>query len=333
MATSGALVSHEALKHKARYYKSELMMKMFGVSASAAVGFGTASSNAISAMSHVPSYSNLAGIGYGAKLANGFSVEGEEAVRVYVRTKLPKYALSQGELIPSHVDGLTTDVIPVGDIVPRRQSVRCGVSIGHPSVTAGTLGCLVRKPNENENYVLSNNHILADCDDASLGDPILEPGRDDGGDPNDPIAELSDFEPITKSGPRTMDAAIGRVLDINSVTPEILSIGRVVNPPMPASLYQSVRKCGRTTLHTVGIVTGIDEDVRVRYGKVFVNFEGQLSIEGFKVPFSGGGDSGSLVVDAVSRRAVGLLFAGGLNGIDFANEIQPVLDRFGVEIV
>src|SRR2546427_3639501 len=124
MATSDPIVSHEALKRKARYYKSELMMKLFGVSASAAAGSGTAvSTNAISGMSSVPAYSNLVGIGYGAKLANGSSVEGEEAVRVYVRTKLPRSAMSNYELIPSHINGLTTDVIPVGDIIPLRQPV------------------------------------------------------------------------------------------------------------------------------------------------------------------------------------------------------------------
>jgi hypothetical protein len=48
--------------------------------------------------------------------------------------------------------------------------------------------------------------------------------------------------------------------------------------------------------------------------------------------FSDGGDSGSLVVDAVTRRAVALLFAGG-SGSTFASPIEPVLARFGVEIV
>jgi hypothetical protein len=191
----------------------------------------------------------------------------------------------------------------------------------------------VKRPTENERYILSNNHVLADCDNASVGDPILQPGLIDGGNPNNPIAELTDFEPIMNGGPKTMDAAIARLLDINSVDPKILEIGRVEQPPMASGRYQSVRKCGRTTAHTVGIVMGVAEDIRVRYDKVYVNFEDQLAIHSFSVPFSGGGDSGSLVVDAVSRRAVGLLFASGLNGIGFANEIQPVLDRFDVEIV
>jgi hypothetical protein len=333
MATSGPFLSHNALKAKSRYYKSELMTKLFGVSASAATGYDTAvSTNQVLGLSCVPDFSNLVGLGYGAKWANGSSVEGEEALRVYVRTKLPKSALSHRDFIPSHVNGLATDVIPIGDITPLRRSVQCGVSIGHPSVTAGTIACLVGKTNQNEHYLLSNNHVLANCDKASIGDPILQPGPLDGGT-NPPIAELTDFEPIMDGGPKIMDAAIARVLDINSVVPEISDIGAVQQPPMPPAIYQSVRKCGRTTRHTIGIVLGVDEDFRIRYDSVYVNFEGQFAVHSFREPFSGLGDSGSLVVDAVSRRAVGLLFASGLDGIGIANDIAPVLDRFGVEII
>jgi hypothetical protein len=48
--------------------------------------------------------------------------------------------------------------------------------------------------------------------------------------------------------------------------------------------------------------------------------------------FSDFGDSGSLVVDAVSKGAVALLFAGG-GGTTFAAPIGPVLHRFGVEVI
>ena len=59
----------------------------------------------------------------------------------------------------------------------------------------------------------------------------------------------------------------------------------------------------------------------------------QLAVSGVGGQFSSGGDSGSLVVDAVTRHPVGLLFAGGGLGTTFVNPIGPVLDRFGVEIV
>lgn len=101
---------------------------------------------------------------------------------------------------------------------------------------------------------------------------------------------------------------------------------------MPASEFQSVRKQGRTTHHTVGIITDLSADIRVRYGAEIALFENQISISGINGPFSAGGDSGSLIVDAVSCRPVALLFAGGGN-ITFASPIQGVLDRFDVDII
>lgn len=103
-------------------------------------------------------------------------------------------------------------------------------------------------------------------------------------------------------------------------------------PTMPAALYQSVRKHGRTTRHTIGIIMDLAADIRVRFDTNFASFEDQIAAIGAGGQFGSGGDSGSLVVDAVTRRPVALLFAGGLD-TTFANPITPVLDRFDVEIM
>jgi PKD repeat protein len=59
-------------------------------------------------------------------------------------------------------------------------------------------------------------------------------------------------------------------------------------------------------------------------------FNGQIGIS--DGTFSGGGDSGSLIVtDNASNSPVGLLFAGS-EARTIANPIGPVLDRFGVTI-
>jgi hypothetical protein len=97
-------------------------------------------------------------------------------------------------------------------------------------------------------------------------------------------------------------------------------------------MYQSVRKHGRTTQHTVGVVTDIAADIRVRYGNRSGLFQNQLAIDGVGGTFSSAGDSGSLVVDAVHLTPVALLFAGS-DSTSFANLIQPILDRFMIEIV
>ena len=70
-----------------------------------------------------------------------------------------------------------------------------GVSIGHFRITAGTLGCLVKK--NDKLFILSNNHVLANSNEADIGDAILQPAPDDGGqNPQDKIGELSEYIPI-----------------------------------------------------------------------------------------------------------------------------------------
>jgi hypothetical protein len=283
----------------------------------------------------VPEHDNIVGIGYGPR--SGIGVSGEIAIRVYVRRKLARRELPSPQVVPPTVNGLPTDVIPVGDLRAFGRPTKCGVSIGHYRIGAGTLGCLV-KPREGESdqlFVLSNNHVLANTNDAKPGDPILEPGPADGGDDSKPIAELTDFEPVNYAGVNLIDAAIARVLDPSEVTPDIFDIGHLVPPIMTAVSYQSVRKRGRTTYHTVGIVSDLAADIRVRYERKFCDFEDQLGIDGIGQRFSAEGDSGSLVVDAITRRPVGLVFAGGSVdvGPTFANPIGEILERFRVEPV
>jgi hypothetical protein len=111
--------------------------------------------------------------------------------------------------VAASYDGIMTDVLETGSIVPlngtppseRQEEWRPapgGVSIGHPKITAGTLGCLVKK--DGQTLILSNNHVLANSNDAKIGDPIYQPGPFDGGEPEDKIAELSAFEKINFEG-------------------------------------------------------------------------------------------------------------------------------------
>ncbi|MDT7864854.1 MAG: hypothetical protein RQ922_03120 [Thermoproteota archaeon] len=66
-----------------------------------------------------------------------------------------------------------------------------GYRIGHISITAGALGCLVRDRVTKEILILSNNHVMANFNNASIGEPIVQPGPYDGGKhPADTIATL-----------------------------------------------------------------------------------------------------------------------------------------------
>ncbi len=320
----------EPILFEARQFKNELVAKMARIpTLSAAANDATIAS----AAPRLPS--NILGVGYGAKETDGASVDSDLAVRIYVRSKLPRGSLSKREMIPSEVNGRATDVIAVGDIMAAQRPTKCGVSCGHFRVTAGTLGCVVRRRNGGgtDHFILSNNHVLANVNDAQEGDNVLEPGPRDGGKPNNPIAKLADFEPLRFDAANQFDAAIAKVIDVASVLPEITVIGAIQTPTATPAVHQSVRKHGRTTQHTVGVIRGLAEDVPVGYanGKV-ATFEDQLAIIGAGGDFGRQGDSGALIVDAVSRTPVALLFAVGGN-TTFASRIGPVLDRFEVDIV
>jgi hypothetical protein len=334
VAKRDSLVADQQTLETAREYKSELFLKMFA-GAQNVRARGASAAQVQSPLSILPLHHNVVGVGYGSKIsygAGGAVIENELAVRVYVRSKLPPSQVPSGSKVPAKINGMPTDVIAVGDITALARPVKCGASVGHHAVNAGTLGCLVKRVTDttDERFILSNNHILAKTNKARKGDSILEPGPKDGG--TVPIAELTDYEPISFTEPNVIDAAIARVLDPGDVLPEIYDIGYVEPDLKTAVLYQSVRKYGRTTKHTVGVVMDIAADIWVGYGTESAGFENQLAIHGVNGDFSDPGDSGSLVVDAVERRAVALLFSGGI-GITYANPIEPVLGHFGVEII
>jgi hypothetical protein len=213
-----------------------------------------------------------------------------------------------------------------------------GVSLGHPNITAGTLGCLVT--NGSTIFILSNNHVMADENQANIGDNILQPGPFDGGqDPDDRIADLSAFETIVFStgANNVIDAAIADVVNDADVTgathPNAGSYGQPRSTTINAAVGMKVQKYGRTTRHTQGTVQAINATVNIGYSSGTARFVSQIIIS--PGGFSAGGDSGSLIVvrgGSNDRKPVGLLFAGS-SSITIANPINAVLSEFGVTVV
>ncbi|HYE97289.1 MAG TPA: Ig-like domain-containing protein [Planctomycetota bacterium] len=214
------------------------------------------------------------------------------------------------------------------------RPVPIGVSTGHPQITAGTIGCRVRN-GAGQVFALSNNHVLANTNAASIGDAALQPGPYDGGVPSDQFATLYDFQPIKFGGPphrptNEMDAAVAltTTADLGRGTPSTGGYGTPTETPVSAAVGLAVRKVGRTTGYTTGAVDAINASVGVSYGTGVAYFRRQIVVT--PGAFSQGGDSGSLIVDA-SNHPVGLLFAGS-EADTIANEIQRVLSRFGVTV-
>ncbi len=212
--------------------------------------------------------------------------------------------------------------------------VPIGVSVGHPNITAGTIGACVTKGNAR--YILSNNHVLANENQASSGNDILQPGPFDGGGSGDEIGVLREWEPIvfSTSADNVIDAAIAEVQGdraLGNSTPSN-GYGTPKSSTVPARVGMRVMKYGRTTGQTKGRVQGVNATVNVGYGSGIARFVGQIVIGGGG--FSAGGDSGSLIVvekGGDARSPVGLLFAGG-GGTTIANPIDAVLAEFGIAI-
>lgn len=210
----------------------------------------------------------------------------------------------------------------------------------------GTLGALVQDIN-NIQYILSNNHVLAKTNRGRTGDAIIQPGLADQSpgcykDLNDAVANLSRFVTISfkKGKTNKVDAAIARVIDgkVDS-SGSILGIGEISNLIITEpAIGMSVKKSGRTTGLTQGVINSLNVTVDVIYNKECgigsqkARFINQIMIG--PPGFSAGGDSGSLIVENPSPYpgAVGLLFAGS-SAVTVANPISDVLSLLSVSMV
>jgi hypothetical protein len=309
-------------------------------------------------------------------LGTGFKTRGKErtdvlGVVVLVRQKVPRAGLDPGDIVPGDLDGVETDVLQVGDLrslqapTDRWRPAPGGVSLGHYKITAGTFGTVVRDRNSSDRLILSNNHVLANSNDAAPGDLILQPGPVDGGRAKeDTIALLERFVPINFSvtpsdcpiaigvsqvanavanllgskqrlqairadqeSTNIVDAAVARPVEDEAILDDILNIG-VVQGTLTASLGMRVRKSGRTTGLSTGEVSVLDATVNINYGPgKIARFEEQIVTSAM----SEGGDSGSLLVAADTKEAVGLLF-GGSDQATIHNPIHAVLDNLNVVI-
>lgn len=311
---------------------------------------------------------NVVGVSLGNRVKG--EVESDEPViTLLVNHKMDSGLLQEEHHIPKKLDNFHTDVVEVGDIFAggaepseadsdegdqgdgvlagaqavayspsltrRIRPAQGGYSVGHHKITAGTLGTCCYDWNKlpgmpQKYYILSNNHVLANTNNAKAGDPILQPGPYDGGRiPKDIIARLSRFVPIKfivgdKKPCNYVDAAIaeGNLADLNR---EIYWIGSVKRLYIAPKVGDIVQKTGRTTGFTTGRVTSVNATVNVNYGAGRIaRFCNQIITS----PMSAGGDSGSLVTN-LDEGGVGLLFAGSsrstiINNIYFVQKLLNV---------
>jgi len=204
---------------------------------------------------------------------------------------------------------------------------------------SGTLGSLVTKGGVQ--YILSNNHVLADADTATVGDAISQPGLVDVGCNASAAQTVANFSQAIPLHTGNVDAAIAQVVPLEVDTSgAILEIG---NPASTTALDDStavgrkVAKSGRTTGLTCAAIASVSTNVKVQYqrgcgkGKKFtVLYLNQVLVNSSS--FSAGGDSGSLIVTADTVQPIALLFAGS-STTTIGNRISDVTSALGVSFV
>ncbi len=295
---------------------------------------------------------NVVGVAPSLKL-QGSTPTKNWSMTVLVESKKSTKKLKRSETVPPEIDGVKTDVVEVGKLEALVFNAKVrpalpGYSIGHFDITAGTFGCLVqdirrcccdfekdccgavKETCPGDYLILSNNHVMANSNNAQIGDMILQPGPFDGGVfPSDGVATLERFEPIVfgRAGYNLVDCAVARPTASRNVIASI--IGLVMPRGVDQALVGSpVIKAGRTTQVTIGRVLATNATVAVNFGaQGIAQFRNQI----ITTAMSAGGDSGSLLMDA-NLNAVGLLFAGS-SFITIHNNIANVETALGVRPV
>lgn len=295
---------------------------------------------------------NVIAVGKGYKKTNKVTT-GERSIVVIVKKKLPLSELNDTDIIPRTFEGLSTDVIESNEFnalrLSRHRPMPGGVSGGHYKVTAGTVNGL-----EIGGYkiLISNNHVIANCNDSNKGDRIWQPSNLDGGNESDTIALLEKFVPIkfyepsnclianfianicnsistlfnrsTKLQPiskpmNKVDCAYGIPINDEDILLDVLEIGKPKGFNY-VNLGHKIKKSGRTSGLTEGVVEIIEAEVQVNYGKYgTAYFDNQIITTKIADP----GDSGSFVLN-LEDEIIGLLFAGS-DTLSIVNDISDVL--------
>jgi len=184
----------------------------------------------------------------------------DDRIRLYVE--------GTPDIFPTHINNVKLEVVKTGKIRPlalmnvpwflpkkpmstnrtgRVRPLIGGISIAHPKITAGTLGCAIKLGGIK--YGLSNNHVLAAASSAqnpraSIGDPIYSPGPYDGGTEADTVGTLYWYKPFDEKGVNVIDAALFKPATQDLLSEEILDIG-LINGIGVAAEGGNVQKSGR----------------------------------------------------------------------------------------
>lgn len=246
--------------------------------------------------------------------------------------------------VKPHLSATTTNR---GNLYEHDDRVACGSSCAPAGLMlAGTFGALVRKNAGGKLYALSNNHVFADCNHTSVGQPILSPaGMDARAGLRAPseICRHSEIVELRSGAPALVapcreDIAIAEVPDGDAVSSwqgdDEDGYDTPTDTTDPATGLR-VKKFGRTTGLTFGTMQSVQVRLSLPYQsqnfRALVWFQDVWMIRSNDSdPFALGGDSGSLVVTEDGDKVVGILFATSNKGaFGIVIPIDRVLAAFG----
>lgn len=248
-----------------------------------------------------------------------------EALENIGATELPKSFLIDGVEVPTDVIQRTYETTAheikvetkLEAAAPRKTAIDPvvpGISIGHPSISAGTAGCVVYDATTGAAYILSNWHVL-NGPRGQIGDSIVQPGRHDDNRVDRNVVGQLVRSHLGVAG----DCAIATI-DHRRLSAEIVELDVAVARIGEPDLGDKVVKSGRTTGVTRGIVQRVHTVARLDYDEAGTKDIGCFEIgpdPDHPAPdgeISMGGDSGSAWL-AVQRNEpldmmLGLHFAG-----------------------
>ncbi|HEY6798912.1 MAG TPA: hypothetical protein VI248_29885 [Kineosporiaceae bacterium] len=303
-------------------------------------------------------------VAVGGKWVDGVPT-GVPAIIVFVRKKKPLADLAPDEVIPAAIEGVPTDVMICGDLVPatavpgrlpnvndpeegddktRRPLVggaRVAVHTENsmPFEAPGTLCCFVRhRADPKLYYLLTNNHVVSPpgFPRASRGDTKF--GQPTGGDSSSKCC--SDIVGVFAGGSGgpddpDRDEALVQLNPGIQFTPEILDIGpirgiRTLTPAEIASGTYPVRKRGARTYLTGGVIVAISGTHAS--GENVLVVLGNKDPSGAQAPFIYTGDSGAALVSDANE-ILGMLshFDPDPPWVATAYAIDKVLERLATE--
>lgn len=288
-------------------------------------------------------------VGIGSKEIGG-APTGELAIKVYVRKKKSVSDVPPDEMIPAEVEGIPTDVVLGGDIVPtvgpppgavitsedtdgdRQRPLVGGCRLARAdSDYRGTFGCLLRHATDAAKfYAITNFHVLnpVDVDAAKAGDKVGQPSGIDsftkccsdtfggfagGGRSGERDEALIQLDPGTQWKAEILD--IGVVHGTHSVTQTEATTGTY-----------AVRKRGVRTLVTGGTISSLQATGTETDNLVVIKANPNPAAGGRTVFFQYEGDSGAVLVNDANE-VVGLMWGRDNAGNGYAYAVDHVLNR------